>query len=163
MADKAGLKDERPHSPSRRIGRLSKDHIVNHISESQPGDLVRIKVRRETLTETSTRNFTLTRDVGTGNPRNLFLDRGCTYRLRLDDLTYAKALMIGLDKQDSEQAYDEGILGNGQAKATFLFVSEKPPPRIFSTFALIKKEPAVKFSSRTHPITTNPISGPTFF
>ena len=143
--------------------RLSKDHIVNLVSSRKPGDLIRVKVRRETLTETTTRNFTLTRDIGTGNTRNLFLDRSCTYRLRLDDLTYAKAFMIGLDKQDSEQAYGVGILGNGAGEGDLVIRFGEITPIIFSTFALIKKELAVKFSLRTHPITTNPISVPTFY
>ena len=132
MADKAGLQDNDLILQVDGKDVSSKDHIVDHISSRNPGDLVRIKVRRETLTETSTRNFTLTQDVGTGNPRNLFLDRGCTYRLRLDDLTYAKALMIGLDKQDSEQAYDEGILGNGAGEGDLLIrFGETTPENLF--------------------------------
>ena len=59
-------------------------------------------------------------DSGPGTPRTLFLDRDCTYRLRPDKLTYAKAFMVGLDKQDSEQAYDKGILGNGTGEGDIL-------------------------------------------
>ncbi len=59
-------------------------------------------------------------DTGPGTPRTLFLDRNCTYRLRLDKFTYAKAFMIGLDKQDSEKAYNEGILGNGSGEEEVL-------------------------------------------
>ena len=59
-------------------------------------------------------------DSGPGTSRSLFLDRDCTYRLRLDKLTYGKAFMVGLDKQDSEQAYDAGILGNGNGEGDIL-------------------------------------------
>jgi hypothetical protein len=59
-------------------------------------------------------------DSGPGTPRTLFLDRDCTYRLRPDKLTYAKAFMVGLDKQDSGQAYDKGILGNGTGEGDIL-------------------------------------------
>ena len=59
-------------------------------------------------------------DSGPGNPRTLFLDRDCTYRLRPDKLTYSKAFMIGLDKQDSEKAFDQGIIGNGSGEGDVL-------------------------------------------
>ena len=59
-------------------------------------------------------------DSGPGTPRTLFLDRDCTYRLRPNNLTYAKAFMVGLDKQDSEKAYDKGILGNGTGEGDIL-------------------------------------------
>ena len=132
MADKAGLKDDDLILQVDGYDVLSKDHIVNLVSGRKPGDLIRVKVRRETLTETTTRNFTLTRDIGTGNTRNLFLDRSCTYRLRLDDLTYAKAFMIGLDKQDSEQAYGVGILGNGAGEGDLVIrFGEITPDNLF--------------------------------
>ncbi len=59
-------------------------------------------------------------DSGPGTSRTVFLDRDCTYRLRPDKLTYGKAFMVGLDKQDSEKAYDEGILGNGTGEGDIL-------------------------------------------
>ena len=65
MADKAGLKDNDLILQVDGKDILSKDHIVDLVSSRNPGDLVRIKVRRETLTATSTSNFTLTRDIGT--------------------------------------------------------------------------------------------------
>ena len=73
-------------------------------------------------------------DSGPGTPRTVFLDRDCTYRLRPDKLTYAKAFMVGLDKQDSEQAYDEGILGNGTGEGDILIRFEDNTPNTLYYF-----------------------------
>ena len=59
-------------------------------------------------------------DSGPGTARTIFIDRDCTYRLRPDKSTYGKAFMVGLDQQDSEKAYDEGVLGNGTGEGDIL-------------------------------------------
>jgi hypothetical protein len=87
-------------------------------------------------------------DSGPGTPRTLFLDRDCTYRLRPDKLTYAKAFMVGLDKQDSEQAYDKGILGNGTGEGDILIRFGANTPDKLYYFC-------------PDQIPTNPISGST--
>lgn len=68
------------------------------------------------------------------NARNLYLDRDCSYRFRLDNLTYAKAFMIGPHQQDSEKVYDEGILGNGAGQGDILVrfgQNVKTPDKLF--------------------------------
>lgn len=67
-------------------------------------------------------------DSGPGNPRTIFLDRDCTYRLRPDKSTYGKAFMVGLDQQDSEKAYEEGIIGNGNGEGDILIRFGKATP-----------------------------------
>ena len=71
-------------------------------------------------------------DSGPGGSRTLFLDRDCTYRLRPDKLTYAKAFMVGLDPQDSEKAYDQGILGNGSGEGDILIrFGDNTPSKLY--------------------------------
>ena len=71
-------------------------------------------------------------DLGASNPRTFFVDRDLTYRLRLDNLTYAKAFMVGLDEQDSEKAYGHGILGNGAGEGDVLIrFGEKTPNQLY--------------------------------
>lgn len=132
MAHKAGLKDDDLITQVDGNDVQGKLHLVKLVSDRNPGDLVKIRVRRETPKEPVTYNFSLTQEIGTGNARNLFIDRDCTYRLRLDDLTYAKAFMVGLDKQDSEKAYDKGILGNGAGQGDVLIrFDEYTPENLF--------------------------------
>jgi len=71
-------------------------------------------------------------DINASSTRTLFIDRNCSYRLQLDDLTYAKAFMVGLDKQDSEKAYGTGILGNGAGEGDVLIrFDDETPERLF--------------------------------
>jgi hypothetical protein len=71
-------------------------------------------------------------DINASSTRTLFIDRNCSYRLRLDDLTYAKAFMVGLDEQDSEKAIDNGILGNGAGEGDVLIrFGDSTPDSLF--------------------------------
>ncbi len=64
--------------------------------------------------------------------RTLYIDRNLDYRLRLDKKTYAKAFMIGTDPQDSDFAYNQGILGNGSGQSDILIrFDDFTPDRLF--------------------------------
>ena len=66
------------------------------------------------------------------NPRTLFIDRSITYRLRPDKSTYSRAFMIGTDPEDSDQAYDQGVVGNGSGQGDILIrFNEKTPETLF--------------------------------
>ena len=66
------------------------------------------------------------------NPRTLFNDRSNTYRLRPDKSTYSRAFMIGTDPEDSDQAYDQGVVGNGSGQGDILIrFNEKTPETLF--------------------------------
>ena len=62
------------------------------------------------------------------NPRTLFIDRSITYRLRPDKSTYSRAFMIGTDAEDSDQAYDQGIIGNGSGQGDILIRFDQETP-----------------------------------
>ena len=71
-------------------------------------------------------------DINASSTRTLFIDRNCSYRLQLDNLTYAKAFMIGLDKQDSAKAYYKGIQGNEAGEGDVLIrFGDDTPERLF--------------------------------
>jgi len=59
-------------------------------------------------------------DLNQSNERILFLDRNLDYRLTLNKFTYSKTFMIGSDPEDSDQAYKQGILGNGSGQGDIL-------------------------------------------
>jgi hypothetical protein len=71
-------------------------------------------------------------DINASSTRTLFIDRNCSYRLRLDDLTYAKAFMVGIDEQDSEKAISKGIQGNGAGEGDVLIrFGDSTPDSLF--------------------------------
>ena len=66
------------------------------------------------------------------NPRTLFLDRSISYRLRPDKSTYSHPFMIGTDKEDSDESYSKGIVGNGSGQGDILIrFDESTPQKLF--------------------------------
>ena len=71
-------------------------------------------------------------DENSSNAKTMHLDRGLTYRFKLDEKTYSKALMIGHASEDSEKKYDSGILGNGKGESDLLVrLGQESPDRLF--------------------------------
>jgi hypothetical protein len=62
------------------------------------------------------------------NPRTLFIDRSITYRLRPDKSTYSRAFMIGTDPEDSDEAYNQGVIGNGSGQGDILVRFDQETP-----------------------------------
>ena len=62
------------------------------------------------------------------NPRTLFIDRSITYRLRPDKSTYSRAFMIGTDPEDSDEAYNLGVIGNGSGQGDILIRFDQETP-----------------------------------
>lgn len=67
-------------------------------------------------------------DEDTSIPRTLHMDRNLSYRLRLDNLTYSKALMIGFHPEDSEKTFDRGIVGNGSGQGDVVVRFDQSSP-----------------------------------
>jgi hypothetical protein len=67
-------------------------------------------------------------DENSTSSRTLYIDRNLNYRLRLDNKTYAKAMMIGTKPEDSDSAYKQGILGNGTGQGDILIRFDRSTP-----------------------------------
>ena len=67
-------------------------------------------------------------DDNSSNPRTLHLDRNLSYRLRPDNRTYSKAFMIGYEPEDSEKAYDRGVVGNGSGQGDLVVRFDQTSP-----------------------------------
>lgn len=66
------------------------------------------------------------------NPRTLFLDRSISYRIRPDNSTYSRAFMIGTATEDSDKAFNRGIVGNGSGQGDILIrFDENTPDELF--------------------------------
>ena len=66
------------------------------------------------------------------NPRTLFLDRSMSYRIQPDKSTYSRALMFGTDPEDSDQAFNNGIIGNGSGQGDIIIrFDENAPDKLF--------------------------------
>ena len=66
------------------------------------------------------------------NPRTLFLDRSMSYRIRPDKSTYSRAFMIGTVPEDSDEAYGQGITGNGSGQGDIVIrFDENTPDQLF--------------------------------
>lgn len=71
-------------------------------------------------------------DSNATDPRTLFFDRKLNYRMQLDKSTHGKAFMIGYSPEDSEQTYDQEIIGNGSGQGDLLLRFSTPfPDRLF--------------------------------
>ena len=74
-------------------------------------------------------------DENSSSSRTLYFERNLSYRLRLDDKTYSKAFMIGTDpKEDSDKAYDKGVLGNGTGQGDLLLRFDDTTPDLLHYF-----------------------------
>ena len=66
------------------------------------------------------------------DPRTLFLDRSMSYRIRPDKSTYSRAFMIGTVPEDSDEAYGQGITGNGSGQGDIVIrFDENTPDQLF--------------------------------
>jgi hypothetical protein len=71
-------------------------------------------------------------DEKNANPRTLFLDRAMSYRLTPQKSTYSRALMFGTDPEDSDQAFNQGIIGNGSGQGDIVIrFDENAPDKLF--------------------------------
>lgn len=67
-------------------------------------------------------------DQNNSNERILFLDRGLSYRLKLNKETYGRTFMIGTDPENSDLNYEPGVVGNGSGQADIVIKFDKKTP-----------------------------------
>jgi len=67
-------------------------------------------------------------DENSSSSRTLYIDRNLNYRLRPDSTTYAKAFMVGTHPEDSDFAFNRGILGNGTGQGDIVIRFDRSTP-----------------------------------
>lgn len=108
--------------------------IINEAKEYGIHWKVTELVAVEVLVPVSWKNgrFLIKKDAGIDGNNSLFLDRNLSYRFTLDKYTYSKAFMIGTVPEDSDESYDDGIIGNGSGQGDILIrLNSLAPEKLF--------------------------------